>query len=61
MKRVEQSRHVPISGQKTPFAQWKRIDVVQEALPDKDIGRAAEAGGTITMEEWGEEMMKGNG
>lgn len=61
MKRVEQSRYVPSAGKKTPFAEWKRIDVVQDALPAKDHGKAAEAGGTLTMDEWVENLMKGNG
>lgn len=61
MKRVEQSRHVPTAGKETPFAQWKRIDLVQEALPAKDSGRAEKAGGTMTMDEWVDNLMKGDG
>jgi len=61
MKRVEQSRHVPSAGKQTPFAQWKRIDMVQDALPAKDSGKTAAAGGTLTMDEWVESLMKGDG
>jgi predicted pyridoxine 5'-phosphate oxidase superfamily flavin-nucleotide-binding protein len=61
MRRIEQSGAVPAAGRDTPFAQWKRIDVVQEALPSKDQGRAATEGGTMTMEEWAENVAKGNG
>ncbi|MGB1879901.1 MAG: pyridoxamine 5'-phosphate oxidase family protein [Gammaproteobacteria bacterium] len=61
MRRIEQSGAVPAADRDTPFAQWKRIDVVQEALPSKDQGRAATEGGTMTMEEWAENVAKGNG
>ncbi len=61
MKRVEQSRYVPSAGKETPYAEWKRIDMVQDALPAQDHGRAADAGGTITMDEWVENLMEGNG
>ena len=61
MKRLEPAIHVPKEGADTPFAQWKRIDMVQEALAPKDQGRADGAGGVITMEEWAEEVAKGNG
>ena len=50
--RVKASRYVPRAGCETPFAEWKRIDVVQEALPPRDAGKTAKAGGTITIEEY---------
>jgi predicted pyridoxine 5'-phosphate oxidase superfamily flavin-nucleotide-binding protein len=61
MQRVEQSQTVPVADKPTPFAQWKRIDVVQEALPAKDQGRAEQAGGLITMDQWADNLMKGDG
>lgn len=61
MKRVEQSRAVPVAEKDTPFAEWKRIDVVQEALPAQDHGKTDKSGGTITMEEWVENVGQGNG
>lgn len=51
-RRVNSSRYVPRAGCETPFAEWKRIDVVQEALPPRDAGKTARAGGTITVEEY---------
>jgi uncharacterized protein len=51
-QRVASSRYVPRAGCETPFAEWKRIDLVQEALPPRDEGRATRAGGTITVEEY---------
>jgi hypothetical protein len=51
-QRIRASRYVPRDQCETPFAEWKRIDLVQEALPPRDAGRAAKAGGTITVEEY---------
>ena len=61
MKRVEDSKNVPEVGKETPFAEWKRIDIVQEALAGRDQGRAEQVGGTITMDEWVENLIKGQG
>ena len=61
MQRVEQSRYVPQVDKETPYAEWKRIDVVQEALPPKDTGKTDQAGGTLTMDEWADNLMKGDG
>jgi len=51
-QRVASSRYVPRPGCDTPFAEWKRIDLVQEALPPRDAGKTAQTGGTITVEEY---------
>lgn len=52
MQRVETSRFVPRKNRKTPLATWKRLEMVQDALPPKDEGRAEDAGGLITMDEY---------
>lgn len=51
-QRVKASRYVPRAHCETPFAEWKRIDLVQEALPPRDAGKTAKAGGTITVDEY---------
>jgi predicted pyridoxine 5'-phosphate oxidase superfamily flavin-nucleotide-binding protein len=51
-ERVKASRYVPRAHCETPFAEWKRIDLVQESLPPRDAGKTAKAGGTITVEEY---------
>jgi hypothetical protein len=61
MQRVESSGTVPMPERETPFAQWKRIDLMQELLPAKDQGRAEKAGGIITLDQWMENLMQGNG
>lgn len=50
--KVKASRYVPRAECETPLAGWKRIDLVQDALPAKDQGRAAQAGGTLAIEAW---------
>ena len=37
-QRVEKSKYVPQDGRKTPMASWKRIDMIQPVLPEKDQG-----------------------
>jgi hypothetical protein len=34
---------------------------MQELLPAKDQGRAEKAGGIITLDQWMENLMQGNG
>ncbi len=51
-QRKAASRYVPRPDCETPFAEWKRIDLVQDALPPGDAGRTEQAGGTITMDEY---------
>lgn len=57
--RVEQSPYVPDADGNQPYPSWKRIDMVQDALPARDAGRAEREGGLITMEQYGEKLMAG--
>ena len=61
MSRVQPSKYVPQEGKETPLPQWKRIDALQDALPACDQGIAQKLGGTITPEEYGAMVMKGEG
>lgn len=58
-QRVENSRYVPQAGCETPLAQWKRIDNLQESLPERDRHIAGALGGTITSEEYVQMVIKG--
>lgn len=58
-QRVASSHYVPQAGCPTPLPQWKRIDAVQDALPERDKGIAEKLGGSITREEYGALVMKG--
>jgi len=37
------------------------VERQMRALPSKDVGNTDKNGGTITMDEWVENMMEGNG
>jgi predicted pyridoxine 5'-phosphate oxidase superfamily flavin-nucleotide-binding protein len=50
--REEPSKHVPDVNGEQPFALWKRIDVLQDAMPPKDKGRAVAEGGLVTIDEY---------
>ncbi len=58
--RVEQSPYVPDAQTgEQPYPSWKRIDLVQDALRPDDQGKAEEAGGVITMEDYGAKLAAG--
>lgn len=59
-RRVKSSRYVPRAGCETPFAEWKRIDVMQDVLPPRDAGKTTRSGGTITVEEYESRQAAGN-
>lgn len=60
-QRSQTSKYVPQEGFEKPLTpQWKRIDAVQDALPERDSEISAQHG-TITPEEYGELLMKGKG
>ena len=61
MVQQEQSNYVPEMGKDTPLAGWKRVDLVQDVLPPKDEGRPEAEGGIITIDEWMEDVQKGEG
>jgi len=50
--RVEASPYVPGPDGSAPFAGWKRIDVMQDALSAADRERTEAAGGCVSMEEY---------
>ena len=60
-KRVKTSKYVPQANCETPIPQWKRIDAIQDALPEHEKGTANKLGGTITPEEYNILLTKGEG
>jgi hypothetical protein len=58
-QRVVASRYVPRVECGTPYAEWKRIDLVQDALPPRDAGKTAQPGGPITMDEYAAKLAAG--
>jgi uncharacterized protein len=59
-KKIGGSRYVPRANCKTPLAEWKRIDVVRDTVRRSEMGEV-EATGPLTMEEWTEKMLRGEG
>jgi uncharacterized protein len=53
------THHLPDEQGNVPLAEWKRIDLLQDVLPDRDRGRAAAEGGTIDAEEYGAKVARG--
>lgn len=58
-QRVASSHYVPKHDCTVPLAQWKRIDNLQESLPERDKHIAEALGGTITTEEYIAMIIKG--
>ncbi len=59
-KRLGASKYLPDADGDQPFPAWKRIDFLQDTLPADDSGRATEAGGTITVEQYQEKLEQGD-
>jgi uncharacterized protein len=59
-QRVAPSRYVPNVEGDQPYPAWKRIDALQDALPAKDRGRAAQEGGEITMNDYAVRVQTGD-
>jgi predicted pyridoxine 5'-phosphate oxidase superfamily flavin-nucleotide-binding protein len=57
-RRLASSHYVPQADCPAPLPQWKRIDELQGALPEREK-QAVERLGTITAEQYGELVMKG--
>lgn len=58
-KKLGQSKYIPKENCRTPLPQWKRIDNLQDALPNRDKHIANSLGGTISPEEYVEMVIKG--
>jgi len=59
-QRVQTSKYVPKADCPTALPQWKRIDALQDALPERDKNIADKLGGTITPEQYGAMLSKGD-
>lgn len=59
-KKDSASRYVPRDACETPLATWKRIDLMQDVLPERDASQVEGAGGTMPIEEWFEKVKSGD-
>ncbi len=46
------SPHIPDAAGRQPFPQWKRIDVIADALPDRDKLKVEAAGGPVGLDSY---------
>lgn len=61
-QRLQTSNYAPQAAcEPPPPPQWKRIDALQDVLPDRERDLAEKLGGTITFQEYGDLVTKGNG
>lgn len=58
--RINSSKYVPRADQDTPFAQWKRLDVFQGALPQRDAEKVAGSGGSLAVDEYRQKLARGD-
>ncbi len=59
--KLETSVYAPREGHTPPMPSWKRIDLVQDVLPEVDKPAVAEAGGPISFDEYAEKVKGGEG
>lgn len=58
-QRIAQSRYIPKDDGQTPMATWKRIDIMQDVIPEKDKAKVDAEGGTMPIETWFEKVQTG--
>jgi hypothetical protein len=58
-EKIAESKYLPAEGDEAPLPGWKRIDIVQEALPSLDRERVEAAGGVIDQAAYGDLLAKG--
>ncbi len=58
--RVADSPYLPDAHGQQPFPSWKRIDMLQDVLPAKDMGRTEAEGGEITFDDYVGKVMDGS-
>ncbi|MBV8960986.1 MAG: pyridoxamine 5'-phosphate oxidase family protein [Actinobacteria bacterium] len=56
---AEPAPHVPDVNGDAPLAEWKKIDLLQDVLPKRFQNLADNAGGTITIDEYNEKVLRG--
>jgi len=57
-KRISQSRYTPDAYGKSPLAEWKRIDLLEDVLPQNDKDKVRDAG-KIGINDWLEKVKSG--
>src|SRR3954464_5833300 len=55
----EPASHVPDENGEAPLAEWKKIDLLQDVLPERFRNLADAEGGTITADEYNAKVLRG--
>lgn len=56
----EATHHLPDDLGNVPLAEWKRIKLLQDVLPERFQGRAEAEGGTIDFEAYQQKVARGD-
>jgi predicted pyridoxine 5'-phosphate oxidase superfamily flavin-nucleotide-binding protein len=56
---AEPAPHVPDRDGQAPLAEWKKIDLLQDVLPARFQNLAESEGGTISIDEYNDKVLKG--
>ena len=51
--------HVPDVNGDAPLAEWKKVDLLQDVLPGRFQNLADDAGGTISIDEYNDKVLRG--
>ncbi len=58
-RRLDNSAFVPSAGKEAPVPEWKRVDYLQDKLPERDRERARQSGDVISEAEYRKNFWKG--
>lgn len=58
-QKLAQSKYVPQPDSPAPLPGWKRLEIVQEAIPAQDRAQVAGAGGELSMEAYAALLAQG--
>lgn len=60
MKLIEHSRYVPSKDGKAPRPAWKRLQYIQDVLTDDERKQTLSEGGPLSMEDYMDQLKKGD-
>jgi predicted pyridoxine 5'-phosphate oxidase superfamily flavin-nucleotide-binding protein len=58
-RRLGQSKYVPQPNRQARLPAWKRLEIVQDAIPTRDREKVANAGGELALEAYADLLVKG--
>lgn len=61
MKLLDHSKYVPAEDGSAPHPAWKRLAYIQDVLTDEDRNNTMSQGGSVSLEEYMEQVKRGDG